>query len=102
MQVDSTGVSLLRVSAMSVGSGLISGRWFDSDSALLFSERNGGALFRQKYLNCYINASVGEPVVPNPATTWWIRYYSPRDTTVASLLLGIDATTGAVTMKYPE
>ena len=98
--VDSTGIGLDRISPMPVGAALISGKWFDSDSALAFAEQAGGELFRERNPGCHITASVGEPVVPDPATTWWIRYVSV-DGAVATLLLGIDAATGAVNLVYP-
>jgi hypothetical protein len=87
-------------SATGVGSAVITHRWFDSDSALVIAERNGGSQFRGQNPQYTISASVGEPVVPNPTASWWITYRSKADNTKL-LLLAIDANTGLVTMTYP-
>jgi hypothetical protein len=87
-------------SATGVGSAAITHHWCNSDSAMFIAERNGGSQFRNQNPRCSITAGVGEPVVPNPATTWWITYRS-KDDRSRSLTLGIDANTGVVTLKYP-
>lgn len=80
---------------MPEGAARITHRWFDSDSALLLAERNGGSQFRNTYPRCTINASVGEPLVPNATTIWWVSYKSQDDRS-GFLTMAIDANTGAV------
>ena len=83
-----------------LGAAVITHFWFNSDRALSVAEENGGAQFRNQNVNCEIVGSVGEAVVPNAVTTWWITYRSKVDKS-RTLLFGIDATSGAVTLKYP-
>jgi hypothetical protein len=97
----SSGVGFDSNATLAVGIAPITHGWFNSDSAMRIAERNGGFQFRSDNPNCMITAGLGEPVVPDPATTWWITYRSADDHSV-SLLLGIDATTGAISLKYPE
>jgi hypothetical protein len=90
----STTVAFDSNSAFGVGSAAITHKWFDSDSALGFAERNGGSQFRNNNPHYTIVSSVGEPVVPNPTTSWWITYRSKDDNTKL-LMFTIDANTGA-------
>ena len=84
-------------SALGVGSAVINHTWFNSDSGLSIAERNGGFQFRSANPHYTITASVGEPVVPNPTTNWWITYRSKDDDTKL-LMFTIDANTGATKM----
>jgi hypothetical protein len=88
------------ISPARVGAAIISHSWFDSDSALAIAERSGGTQFRSENLNCRIRASLGEPVVPNSPTYWWITYRANEDQSRA-LTLTIDANTGAISGRYP-
>ena len=83
-----------------VGSGFIVHQWFDSDQALKIAEESGGRDFRRKNSQYIIEASLGEPVVPNSTAIWYITYRSKSDDTKA-LALSIDANTGKVISKYP-
>ena len=83
-----------------IGSGFISNKWFDIDEALKIAEKNGGKDFRNKNSQYIIEASLGEPVAPNPITIWYITYRSKTDDT-KSLSLAIDANSGEIVSKYP-
>jgi hypothetical protein len=83
-----------------VGSAIVTHTWFDSNVALTISEDNGGRQFRAQNQNSTITAGLGEPVVPNPTTYWWITYRAKEDKS-KSLTLGIDANTGLITTRYP-
>jgi hypothetical protein len=83
-----------------VGAGIIRHTWFDSDSAMSIAERNGGIQVRTSHPACTISASLGEPVIPNSSTTWWITYRGIGGAAV-SLILGINAVTGEITLRYP-
>lgn len=96
----SSAVALDSTSSTGVGAAFITHPWFNSDSALFVAELNGGAQFRQQNSNYLIVGSIGEPVIPNATTTWWIGYRS-KDDKSKSLYLAIDAMTGTVTSKYP-
>ena len=98
---NSSGIGFDSNSTFAVGVAPITHGWFNSDSAMHIAERNGGSQFRTDNPNYTITAGLGEPVAPDRTTTWWITYRSADDHSV-SLLLGIDATTGAVNLKYPE
>jgi hypothetical protein len=96
----STTVGFDSTSPTGVGAAVITHKWYDSDYALGIAERNGGTQFRTQYPHCTISASMGEPVVPDPTTSWWITYRSD-DNNTKSLSFAIDAGSGAVTMRYP-
>ena len=85
--------------AMGVGAGFIAHNWFNSDSALIIAEQNGGFQFRNQNPHYTIAASVGVPVVPNPKTCWYITYQS-IDNNAILLVLRIDANSGVVIAKY--
>jgi len=87
-------------SSKNIGSAFISHQWFESNEALRIAEKNGGKDFRMKNPEYTIEASLGEPNVPNSTTFWYITYLSKLDST-KSLMLGIDANTRGVTLKYP-
>lgn len=79
-----------------VGTGFIDNRsWFNSDSALSIAEKNGGSDFRAQNPHYTIIASVGIPVVPDPATEWYIAYQS-TDNLPKGLYMRIDAHSGEV------
>lgn len=84
-----------------IGIGYISRTWFNSDKALGIAEENGGKDFRMKNPDYSIKASLSEPVIPNSTTYWYVTYRSKSDKT-KSLMLGINANTGEVTLKYPS
>ena len=94
VEYDSTSTQL-------IGSGFIAHEWFDSDNAMKIAEKNGGKDFRRQYSQYTIEASLGEPVVPNSATIWYISYRSKSDHT-KSLFLSIDANSGEILVKQPE
>jgi hypothetical protein len=75
-----------------IGPSVITLRWFDSDSALVIAELNGGSQYRTQNPNTTITASLGQSLSPNPVTSWWIIYQG------GSIVLGlrIDANTGTV------
>ncbi len=98
---NSSGVGFDSNSTLPIGIAPITHGWFNSDSAMHIAERNGGSQFRTDNPNYTITATLGEPVVPDPATTWWITYLSSDNRSV-TLQLGIDATTGAINLRYPE
>jgi len=98
---DANGVAFDSISLMGVGSAVITHAWFNSDSAMLIAEQNGGSQFRNNNTNYVIMASVGEPVVPNPTTYWHVSYYSNNDNN-KFLLLNIDANTGTVKTYGPD
>jgi hypothetical protein len=85
---------------MYVGLTFISHKWCNSDEALRIAENNGGKDFRMKNSEYSIEASLGEPLVPNSTTLWYITYRSKLDST-KSPMFGIDAKTKEVTLKYP-
>jgi hypothetical protein len=85
--------------SMMVGIGIISHRWFNSDSALMLAEQNGGSQFRSANPGYTITASLGEPVVPNPSTFWWVTYKSTANNSIF-LMLSINADSGTVG-RYP-
>ena len=98
---DANGVGFDSVGLMGVGSAVITHSWFNSDSALFIAEQNGGSQFRSNNPTYVISASVGEPVVPNPTTFWWVYYYPSNDNS-KFLLFTIDANTGTVKTYVPD
>lgn len=98
---DAKGVGFDSISLMGVGTAIITHAWFNSDSAMLISEENGGAKFRSDNPDYVITASLGEPLAPNPSTYWYIDYYSSSDKS-KSVLFIIDANTGAVRTYGPD
>ena len=76
-----------------VGPGVITLRWFDSDSAMIFAERNGGSQYRAQNPGCTIAASLGQGLTPNPIVGWLITY---RKNDSYLMHLEINATSGAV------
>jgi len=87
-------------SSKRIGITYISTSWFDSNEALGIAEKNGGKDFRLNNLEYKIEASLVKPGLPNSKTFWYITYRSKSDKT-KSLMLGIDARTGEVKLKYP-
>ena len=75
------------------GSAIISHEWMNSNEVLLIAEKNGGEEFRTNNKEYQIIASLGEPLVPNSKTCWYIRYLSLLDNS-KKLDISIDATTG--------
>jgi hypothetical protein len=86
-------------SPVKIGVAVITHGWFDSDVALTVAEKNGGSEFRTQNPNHTISAALGEPVIANPTTCWYITYRSKQDR-ARLLSLTIDANTGAVTGRY--
>lgn len=80
--------------------GIISHKWINSSVALYIAEKNGGSQFRSQNPHYTIRAGVGEPVVPDPKTYWYITYRSKEDRTKL-LSLTIDANSIASVSKYP-
>ncbi len=74
------------------GRSVITLRWFDSDSALIFAELNSGSQYRTENPNTTIAASLGQSLSPNPVASWWIIYQG------GPIVLGlrIDANTGTL------
>jgi hypothetical protein len=95
------GVAFDSNAALGVGSKVITHNWVNSDMALLIAEQNGGREFRNGTPNSTISASLGEPLVPDPKTCWWILYRSREDRS-RYLSLTIDASDGTVIGKYPS
>ena len=87
-------VSFDSTSGATVGSAFITHAWMNSSEALTVAEGHGGRAFRSSNPDVTIQASLGEAVVPDPVTCWYIVYRS----TVNSMFMhvSIDATTGAV------
>lgn len=79
------------------GSAFISHEWFDSDSALNLAESNGGDSFRIENHNYIISASLGEPLVPDPSTYWYVKYQLTEDSS-QSIFFTIDAVDGTVSI----
>jgi len=76
---------------MSIGSTFITGKWINSDSAMMLAEHQGGAEFRSANPNYKITAYLGETFLPVTHPTWYIEYYS-LDNSAVHLYLGFDAT----------
>lgn len=73
-----------------VGPSVISLRWFDSDSAMIFAESHGGLQYRTQNPNVTMSASLGQSLSPNPVASWRIMYQGG----LIPLGLIIDADTG--------
>lgn len=95
VKYDSTSGNL-----MTVGAAFISHKWFNSNEALHIAEKNGGKEFRDKYPDHFIGAKLGEPLVPNSSTYWYVHYRKKFDTE-KMLMLTIDAGTGKIIYKFP-
>jgi hypothetical protein len=87
------------LSGMWVGASTIQHSWSNSNVALDIAEKNGGSQFRTKNPSYTIEASVGEPLVPNSTTYWYITYRSSENSST-NLMLIIDANTGEISSKY--
>ncbi len=74
------------------GPGVITLNWFDSDSAVMFAELNGGSAYRAEHADCRMSARLSQVWTPDPHASWWIFYSSNSS---ISLGLQIDAVTGA-------
>ncbi len=83
------------------GISYITHEWFDSDEALKIAEQNGGKKFRKENPEYRIEASLSEPLVPNSSAIWYIQYRSVINDS-DNLLLGMNASTGEIVVKYPE
>jgi len=92
---NASGVVFDSTTAALIGSGIIYQTWFNSDSALTIGEQNGGSQFRAQNPHYIIVASIGDPVVPNPKTYWYVTYRSTDDQSKL-LALSIDANSGTV------
>lgn len=78
-----------------VGDAFITHTWINSCNAMDIAEANGGKQFRTNNPDFTIHASLGEAVVPNALTCWYITYRSNINSSVY-LMITIDATTGIV------
>ena len=56
------------------GPSVITLRWFDSDSAMVFAELYGGSAYRIENPGTTINASLGQALTPTSVTSWRITY----------------------------
>jgi len=90
----STQVTYDSTSALYVGPSVITLHWFDSDSAIIFAELNGGSAYRSEHPDYWISANLGQIFSPNPITIWSIYYHNNSN----SIMLGvrIDANCGAI------
>ncbi len=79
------------------GSSAIKHHWCNSDSALMLADRSYGAQFRQEHSGVALSAGLGEPVVPNSRTMWYITYRSSVEPS-SILLLAVDASSGDVSV----
>jgi hypothetical protein len=95
------GVGFNSTTSKIIGISFISQSWFNSDKALKIAEENGGRDFRMKNPDYSIKASLSKPGVPNSTPFWYVTYRSKSDKT-KSLMLGINAKTGEITLKYPS
>jgi hypothetical protein len=93
------GVAFDSNTALNPGPRNISHNWVNSDMALLVAEQNGGREFRNGTPNFTISASLGEPLVPDAKTCWYITYRS-KENGSRYLSLTIDASDGTVIRKY--
>jgi hypothetical protein len=82
-------------SKMTVGGSILTNTWVNSNIALSAAENNGGRIFRNKYPNCKISASLGEPVIPNAYPVWYITYSNSSE----HLYIVINAVTGEFDSK---
>jgi hypothetical protein len=74
----------------------ISKPWFNSDSALVLAEEQGGKVFRINNPHYKITAKLAEPLVPN-ATPWWYINYKSIDNPSIMLGINLNATDSIVT-----
>lgn len=77
-----------------VGAAFITHKWMNSSEAAQIAENAGGRAFRSANSGCTARASLGEPVIPNPRTFWYIIYRS-KDNASAYWTMNIDATGGS-------
>jgi hypothetical protein len=83
-------IGLDSTTEMKTGNSVISNTWINSNVALSAAENNGGKAFRNKHTNCQISASLSEPLIPNSAPLWYIKYSSSTE----YLYVVINAITG--------
>jgi len=83
------------VSNSTVGDAFITHTWINSCDALDIAEANSGKQFRTNNPDFTISASLGEAVVPNALTCWYITYRSNINSSIY-LNMTIDATTGNI------
>lgn len=83
----------------SVGSGFVSGSWFNSDSALGIAEENGGSEFRAQHPQSVILASLRD-IAPHDRRTMWEISYMSNDSYSSLLVVRIDASSGEIIAKY--
>ena len=57
-----------------IGPSVITLRWFDSDSAMIFAESHGGLQYRTQNPNVTMSASLGQSLNPNPVASWRVIY----------------------------
>ncbi len=81
------------------GSSCVTNGWFDSDSAILIAEQNGGAQFHQFYPNSKIILDLGSDSGSPWWTEWQIQYCSKSDSN-RKLIIGVNALTGEILYNY--
>jgi hypothetical protein len=89
----STQLAYDSTSPLYVGPSVVTLHWFDSDSAIIFAERNGGSAYRSEHPDFWISASLSQTLTPDPNTIWSIFYFCTNS--IARGLM-IDANTGAL------
>lgn len=97
--IDTVKIDSLVRARFTVGDGIITHPWCNSDIAMRIAEANGGADFRSRNPGCTVSALVGEAVVPDPRPEWNIQYTSKDDKTNL-ISFRIDALNGTVIRKY--
>jgi hypothetical protein len=83
---------------VATGDAFISHAWNNSSDALKIAERTAGEKFRADNPGCIIKASVGEPLVPNATTYWYVTYQ--KNVNANGMHVTIDATNGNVIEIY--
>lgn len=96
---DSGGGAFDSVSTLRASIVVITQKWFNSDSALVIAESNGGSDFRNANPNYSIEASLDEPLVRAPTTYWRVTYRSEDDPS-KYLSLSIDANSGQIVLDH--
>ena len=92
---DANHVGFDSVSQTGLGFAMITLPWFNSDSAILIAEQNGGSKFRSDNPDYSITAYVVQSLVANPTTYWQVGYYSTNNIS-KFIMITIDANTGAL------
>lgn len=91
-----TAVIFDSTSSTLYGPSIITKTWFDSDSALVLAEAQGGQDFRLHNPHYKIWAGLGQTLVPN-AVPYWGIYYRSTDDTSKIFSICFDATDSTLT-----